>query len=92
MTRNSIITITAAAAFIASAITPTMAGGRGNSPGVGGGVAPSHTIYCGACVNRVSNLINPQPPRPPFPPVTGPTGGGGGAIGTGHIKCARMPC
>jgi hypothetical protein len=33
------------------------------------------THFCGACVNRVSNLINPQPPRPPFPPVTGPTGG-----------------
>ena len=89
MTRNSIITLTAAAALITSAISPTMAGGRGNSPG---GVAPSHTVFCGACVNRVSNLINPQPPQPPIPPVTGPTGGSAGTIGPGHIKCARWPC
>jgi hypothetical protein len=87
MTRNSIITIMAAVALITSTITPTMAGGRGNSPGVGGGVAPSHTVVCTACLNRVSRYL---PPNPTFP-ISGTTGGGS-TIGTGHIKCARMPC
>jgi hypothetical protein len=89
MTRNSIITITATAALITSAITPTMAGGRGNSPGVGGGVSASRTVFCGACVDRVSHYLVPTP-NPTFP-ISGTTGGGS-AIGTGHVKCARWPC
>jgi hypothetical protein len=76
MTRNSIITITAAAALIASAI---LAGGRGNSPGIGGGVSPSRTVVCSTC------LSSSHPPVP-----LGNTGGG--SPGAGHIKCARWPC
>jgi hypothetical protein len=90
MTRNSIISITAAAALVTSAITPTMAGGRPGPKSGGGFSPPSQTVVCATCLSRVSHYLITSP-SPPFPPISGNTGGGS-TTGPGHIKCARIPC
>lgn len=70
MTRNSIISVTTAAALVTSAVTPTMAGGMPGPKSGGGFSPPSYTIVCTPCLSRVSHYLINSPP-PPFPPFRG---------------------